>query len=297
MKLFLSILLFAELLTGCSTNQKKAENKPGDNSNPQVNPVTTAPDSVQVTNAPVKMEVIRQLADDFSGDSALLDLGNNQFMVVHQSEVIPEKPSEEDAITCPTVDKSKQCHSNIFEGCIRGNMKTTMLPGNPAREETIAQLLRRIPSDERMKEMGLSGMESAERTDAEKQNVSIKKAWLHYIYREPDNDFHLIIGDSPDISKGPLLNVEIAGIPRGATDEVINKFMKVRNQVIKDSRMGDLKCGNVKGPLNPPIPITRLVGSLYYDNPHDAGTVGRGEYKAGSAWEIHPVKEIVFGGL
>lgn len=246
-----------------------------------------------------KLEIIQKLSDDFSGSRAMLDLGNNEYMVVpveaYAESMAEDKFMRDNGISCPSVNKSKQCKSDIFQGCIRGKIKTTMLTGTATPFNTVRQLLTTLPKDETMKALKLEWFEDAERSKPERQNVWIKKAYLHMIYREPDNDFHLIIGDKPNVEESVLMNVEVSGIPRGASEETTRRFMKVRNQIINHSRMGDIKCGRVLGPLQPAIPISKLVGSLFFDDPHDEDVIGRNGVKVFRAWEIHPVKEIVFG--
>lgn len=305
------ILLFLYVLSaGCTGGEKKSPNTETVNQQDSGvidKPVTTvdsvlphvAMDSTIEIAARKKLEIIQKISDDFSGSTALLDLGNNEYMQVPSAEyeenIAEEKFMLDNGISCPSVNKSKQCKSDIFQGCIRGKIKTTMLAGTPTPFNTVRQLLASLPKDETMKAMKLSWFEDAERAKPERQNVWIKKAYLHMIYREPDNDFHLIIGDNPDVEQSILMNVEISGIPRGASEETTARFMKVRKQIINHTRMGDIKCGRVLGPLSPAIPITKLIGTLFFDDPHEAGEIGRNGVKVLRAWEIHPVKEIVFG--
>lgn len=308
------LLLLAYCLSaGCTSGDKKSTaeekvNQPDSGAalkpamaGDTVHPHPGVDSTIRVEELKVKVEVIQKLSDDFTGSRALLDLGNNEYMEVLAEEYVEnaaeEKFLRDNGISCPSVNKPRQCNSEIFQGCIRGNIKTTMLPGKPIAYNTVRELLASLPTDETMKAMKLSWFEDAERAKPERQNVSVKKAYLHMIYREPDNDFHLIIGDKPDVEESVLMNVEVSGIPRGASKETADRFREVRKQITRHDEIGDIKCGKVLGPLRPAIPITKLVGSLFFDAPHDGDVIGRNGVKVFRAWEIHPVKEIVFGGF
>lgn len=127
------------------------------------------------------------------------------------------------------------------------------------------------------------------RVSEEKYNVSVDTVYIYGIYREDDNDFHMIIGNGKTGSSMKLLNAEVSGLPEDTSDSLL---IVVRNKII--ARFGDIACkdGAYK-PVNALIPI-QIRGSIFFDIDHKAGIVGFGIYKPTTAWELHPVTGIKF---
>jgi hypothetical protein len=130
---------------------------------------------------------------------------------------------------------------------------------------------------------------SSPRADEENKNITIDEAFIYGIYREDDNDFHMIIGNGKKGSKMHLFNAEISGLPGDVDDQVLSA---VRDKIL--ARFGDIACrdGAFK-PVGTLIPI-KISGSIFFDVDHKAGVVGFGIYKPKTAWEIHPVTDIQF---
>jgi hypothetical protein len=118
-------------------------------------------------------------------------------------------------------------------------------------------------------------------------DIIVDTAYIYGLYREADNDFHMIIGNGKKGAAMKLLNVEIAGLPNTG-----NELKAVRDTII--GKFGNLACGDgAFKPVGKFIPIS-VEGSFFYDIDHQPGLVGFGLYKPKTAWEIHPVKRIVF---
>jgi hypothetical protein len=287
----LAILLFG----ACKSNDQNQES-----SSTTANTATTNTGDNKPVVITHPIDTIQKLSDSFTGDSAYMKVSDNKFIIVYAAtdslenfERITFGPS------CPSVNDDIKCKSDTFEGCVRGKVKTTMLTNTNKTFPTIKELLadlNSVSSDEVMKAKDISGTEDSKREPEEKRNVLIKKAFLYTIYREPDNDFHIIIGDSPKFSESVFLNIEVSGTPRGASATVINKFMKVRNKIKNHPNIGDLKCNSVRSLKASPFLITDLSGSLFFDDQHSAGSVGQGDAKPKTAWEIHPVKNMTIAG-
>ena len=126
-------------------------------------------------------------------------------------------------------------------------------------------------------------------------NLATFTAYL-YAYNLPaDNDFHVILGDTPVFTSGVtnLINVEVSGRPDGA--DVV--FRAVRNQFLA-------KIGN---PLNMAhgtytcmaVPIAMTVsGGPFWDVSHPNGGSGTSSCYGGipvktiNGWELHPVTSV-----
>jgi hypothetical protein len=195
------------------------------------------------------------------------------------------------ATTSPFFPAATECGGDRFAGKDRAVAKTHL---NSAQKKTFATIdalfaSGLLTSDKQMRHLTppISKDPNSTRVGNEIKEVEITKAFLYGIYKEKDNDFHVIIGNGKSGSQMKLLNIEIAALPDAGTalqaprDEIINRF-------------GDLNCGDgAFKPVGTLIPI-KVEGSLFYDIDHAAGLVGFGAFKPKTAWEIHPVKNIQF---
>ncbi|HEX9509381.1 MAG TPA: hypothetical protein VF939_02785 [Puia sp.] len=194
----------------------------------------------------------------------------------------------------PFYSNAQKCNGDVFAGTDRAMAKTHEVTDGVDTSFTafddfyssgllIAddQMIQHDPPIEKISE--------SPRVAEEKFNVSIDTVYIYGIYREDDNDFHMIIGNGKTGSDRQLLNAEISGLP-GDTDDSL--LIAVRNKII--TRFGDIACrdGAYK-PVGTLIPI-QIRGSVFFDIDHKAGVVGFGIYKPKTAWELHPVIGITF---
>lgn len=188
---------------------------------------------------------------------------------------------------------SEDCQGAVFAGKDRALVKTHTVSGHLVSFSNLNDLFASgllIP-DETMRngESGVKKDPEGERVDVEKKTVLIKQAFLYGIYRESDNDFHIIIGNGLAGSKRKLFNIEISGLPGDAPNSTLKT---PRKKII--ARFGDIRCNDgAFKPIDKLIPI-RIKGALFYDIDHPPGHVGFGNYKPKTAWEIHPVQQIIF---
>ena len=184
-----------------------------------------------------------------------------------------------------------ECSGDIFAGHDRAVAKTHPDTTQKKTFATVDALMASglLTSDTKMRNMNppIPKDPTSPRVGNETKEVEITKAFLYGIYKEKDNDFHVIIGNGKSGSQMKLLNIEIAALPNDATI-----LQAPRDTII--TRFGDLNCGDgAFKPVGTPIPI-KVEGSLFYDIDHPPGAVGFGIYKPKTAWEIHPVKNIQF---
>jgi hypothetical protein len=113
--------------------------------------------------------------------------------------------------------------------------------------------------------------------------------FLYASTKESDNDFHCIIGTAP--GKPPqFVNVEVSGLPVSGPARVPLKA--VRDAFIEffgDDLPGSSGYTKFKTPIK-----VQITGSIFFDIDHKAGVVGPVGFRPKTAWEIHPVSEIVF---
>jgi len=125
------------------------------------------------------------------------------------------------------------------------------------------------------------------RVAEEQRNVTIP-AWIWFVRRESDNDFHVIVGSSADPAAVTYMNVEVSALP-AAGDPNFTALQNARAQ-LKGLAGPDPGAADYQA-YRPPIPVT-ITGSLLFDGDHRAGEVGPVGHQPKSTWEIHPVITI-----
>jgi hypothetical protein len=178
------------------------------------------------------------------------------------------------------------CLVDEFTGQHRKAAKTSIVAGTSKVYTGLKAFMKTLQKDSVMnKNPGITQSPTNNRVPEEARPVNLKKVFLYAIKREEDNDFHLILGDG----QGSFFNVEASGLPAKGTT-FYNKLFKARNQV-KDF-FGPFCMSNYRK-FQPAIEV-EVTGSLLFDIDHDAGSVGPVGLRSTTAWEIHPITNIVF---
>jgi hypothetical protein len=178
-----------------------------------------------------------------------------------------------------------------YSGNDRKSAKTSIAHAKTEVYKTLSALLKTLPPDDFMRNHrpAISRDAGSKRTEEETRNVSLDTAYLFVLYRENDNDFHLIVGGKPDPTQAALMNMEISGLPDPHSPDY-QVLKKVREAVgEKLGNIGKSKKLFIQNPLK-----ISVSGSLFYDIDHKPGGAGYKNLKPKTAWEIHPVTEIIF---
>jgi hypothetical protein len=156
----------------------------------------------------------------------------------------------------------------------------------------LASLVTTLPDDDFMRNSHLppiSKDRNSKRVQEEERNVTLV-AYLVATKKENDNDYHLILANTPG-GDGPYLTAEVSGLPRMGSADNRTSLTNARKEYRQV--MG----GKVPGPrytiVDPPLAVT-VTGSLFYDMDHEAGVVGTGDFKPATSWEIHPITSITY---
>jgi hypothetical protein len=195
---------------------------------------------------------------------------------------------------------------DVFTGHYRLAVKTAIfrdVDGQVAPAEQVADiptLLGSLPSDADMRakypDLKIDPSASPEaklavtpfRVAEEQRNVTIP-AWIWYVRKETDNDFHVIIGSSADPAAVTYMNVEVSGLPVATDDPNFTDLQNAREQLT--GLAGHDPSQLRYEAFTPPLPVT-VTGSLLYDGDHVPGEVGPVGHKPQTTWEIHPVTTI-----
>ncbi len=181
---------------------------------------------------------------------------------------------------------STSCASN-FTGVDRAVAKTSFATATSFAYGSFNAFRNTLQTDTYMRGLGITT--SSNRASVENRNVKFSSAYLYAIKRESDNDFHMIIGDA---SLNALTNCEASGLPAtGAAS--YNAISAVKNSVT--TKLGTNLCSQSSYLIfNPAIHIVSFKGSTFFDIDHAAGTIGPTGYRPTTAWEIHPIQEVLF---
>jgi hypothetical protein len=179
---------------------------------------------------------------------------------------------------------------DTFAGTDRRDPKTSVATGALESYPAIAALRSSFPTDQFMRGLGITRAPDSERTSEEQHNVTVG-AYIYAASKESDNDFHLIVGDKGCAVGGCFINVEVSGLPQQQGNPNFQTLSAVRTKFLTYLNQHQPSRGYEK--FAPPIAVT-LTGSIFFDVDHPAGTVGPVGLKPSSAWEIHPLTDIVF---
>lgn len=196
-------------------------------------------------------------------------------------EVVPEAAPK---TAIPAADR--------FTGTSRRAAKTTVFAGPVEEFDTLGALLDSLPANDLMRAKGISNAPGSARVAEERRNVRVT-AFIYAFKKEPDKDYHVILGDAPGTPGGRFLNVEVSGIPAAGTAENRARLWAVRNEFKSAFGLGGSGPNKYFKPV-PPVPV-RVAGSLFWDADHESPPfVGPSSHKPLTPWEVHPVSEIEF---
>jgi len=187
-----------------------------------------------------------------------------------------------------------------YIGTDRGKAKTSIATGPlttyPALGDLLDDVLGSFPDQKMLnRDPPLRKDFDFDRAPEENRNVTVS-AWLYAIKKEAnDNDYHLIAGSDPNVAPIRYMNMEISGLP--PSDPARSKLQVPREalkQFLRDQH--DQVTTTTYFRFEDPVPV-RVTGSLFYDIDHRPGAVGSFQDPPrvpATAWEVHPISEIVF---
>lgn len=223
----------------------------------------------------------------------ILRLPSGKMIEVEMVEEMSDEESPEEMETRRASEFS--CVTPIFAGKVRKFSKTIPHSGGRAKSfKSIADLLEWLPSDSSMKfhSPKIDRGENGQRVEEEQKNIILKKVYILSIYREEDNDFHVVLCDIPVYDgKAALFSAEVSGLPSAdqASSSTMNDLEDVRETIT--NQLGDLNCGRTFMFKKGGLPV-KIKGSLFFDIHHAGQVHGRQGLHPKSAWEIHPITKF-----
>lgn len=186
----------------------------------------------------------------------------------------------------------KNCAIDDFTGTHRKMAKTTIVASKGVETfSDLPGLIQTLPNDNVMtsRRPPISNNPYFLRVIEEERNVKVKEAYMYAITRQADNDFLVILGSDPDYRKAVFFNVEISGLPE-SSKESYAALNTVRTKL--KTQFGNV-CGKTLLLMDNPVKVS-VTGSLFFDIDQKPGKTGPKKLRTTTAWEIHPVSEIVF---
>ena len=174
----------------------------------------------------------------------------------------------------------------IFTGVARKDAKLTMSTASTVSYTSITAVTSLTTP---------SGLNSSSPRTGVENNMASFTAYL-YAYNLPaDNDFHLILGNTPTFVSGTtnLINVEVSGRPN-SSDTI---FKAVRNQFLAKIGNPTTMSHGTYTCIATPIAIA-VTGGPFWDTSHPSGGSGTSSCYGGvsmktiNGWELHPVNSI-----
>ena len=180
-----------------------------------------------------------------------------------------------------------------YHGSYRVECKTTLYEGGKKSFTDLASLIAWLPTKAEMKRDHPHITAKTKRLPEEEHYVTVD-AYIYAIKKEDnDNDFHVIMGSTPQKEKDTkFMAAEVSGLREGGT---CNDKLQVPRDELK-RHFGDRLPGYSYHTFDyyggSPIPV-KVSGPLFFDK-HPAGGVGTKDYKTTTSWEIHPVADMIF---
>jgi hypothetical protein len=191
--------------------------------------------------------------------------------------------------------------NQIFTGTYRAPAKTSVAKSAAPLKKypDLSTLLQSLPKDSAMRAKYPALRKTAKKWPQQREleemvNVRIDACWICAVSYEHgvkgDNDFHVILSDSPAPPFTKVMNAEVAGLPETGPD--VSRLKAVRKKFLSFF----LHTPQPGGFLPPSKPLhVRVEGSLFFDGHHGAGgksDPGPSWAKPKTVWEVHPIYKL-----
>jgi len=197
------------------------------------------------------------------------------------------QPIQQESVGLPKLN----CSTERFYGKTRAAVKTSAAQAEVEKYANLEDLLKTLPTPDYMRKKSklLGNTRSEKRVEEENRNVTIKKCYIYFMKREPDNDYHIIVGSQSTLEKSVFFNIEVSGLPD--PDSIGYAALDKARKQFQD-KFGPY-CFESYQRYEVPVEVS-ITGSLFYDIGHGDGVVGPKGYRPPTSWEIHPVTAIDF---
>jgi hypothetical protein len=200
---------------------------------------------------------------------------------------------------CATADPTVV--NQTFAGTYRAPVKTSIAKPPAVLKECpdLSSLLQSLPKDSAMRSKYSALRKGVrnwpkQREPEELVNAKIDSCWICAVKYEhgakADNDFHLVLSNSPKPPFTTVMNMEVAGLPKTGPD--VSRLKSLRATFLSFFKTTPPSGSFTR--VSPPIHV-QVEGSLYFDGDHNAGgksDPGPSWAKPKTVWEVHPIYKL-----
>jgi hypothetical protein len=210
------------------------------------------------------------------------------------SYAIRTEPDDADRDEVVPVPPTAAPGGDNFRGTARKAAKLSIAAAPVESFNDVKDLIASLAAENSMKNHNpaITTDASSNRVSEEKRNVKVR-TFLYAASKENDNDFHLILGRSPNAAPEMYMTMELSGLPPSGSPSFA-KLDSARS-AFKSFFGSDLPGSNYDF-YDPPIPV-EVEGSLFFDMSHANGSrPGPSSLRSQmpAIWEVHPITRMVF---
>jgi len=220
-----------------------------------------------------------------------------QYRIIRTNEVdaYEAKPTKTAVAEAMVLEAKKKPKGDNFQGTSRKAAKLSIADAKTEKFNDLADVIKSFVPDKTMAKKKISTDAKSNRVEEEKRNVKVE-AFIYAASAEDDNDFHLIIGRSPDAGGAEVyMTMELAGLPPASAKS--HEALKAARDAFKKF-FAKFFANNLPGTsydfYDPPIRI-QVEGSAFFDASHAKGSKPGPQSlraKIPTVWELHPISKI-----
>jgi len=239
-------------------------------------------------------KTVKSITQCKQGERARLSAANGKVysFVVEKADLETEQEG-----AMGMMEINSPCDGETFDGTDRKAAKLSLSTAPVQTYASLDALIKTLPADDKIgrRNPKITTDAASLRVKEEQRNVYVKKAWIYTLAREGDEDFHTIIGNTPMPTPATkYFNAEISGLPAAGSNSLA--LRTVRTTYKHFFGLDKAACqGGYVATFTKPVEI-EFKGSLFFDQLHYDGqaSIGHGNAKPKSYWEVHPVSFIKF---
>ncbi|MEK6409899.1 MAG: hypothetical protein AABN34_23495 [Acidobacteriota bacterium] len=230
--------------------------------------------------------------------NTLTAIVNTHIKRVQNSVETTKESAEVVADTSLPVDFRAPLKGDNFRGTARKTAKLSIGNGAVETFKDLKDLIASLPAANQMRNHipPITVSANSRRVNEEQRNVRVR-CFLYCASRGDNNDFHLVIGRSPQLQPEIYMLTRVSGLPT-RNSETFSRLRAVRDSFKSHfkNNQGGLPTHLSYDFYHPPIPLD-VEGSLFFNMSHARGSKSGPvslKSRMPTIWEIHPITEIVF---
>jgi hypothetical protein len=188
------------------------------------------------------------------------------------------------------IQKAHDIPGDDHQGSARSAARLSIGIGPVENFNELKDLIDSLPPDSTMMSHVPPITKDSGRVNEEQRNIRVR-AFLYAARKGRDNDFHLIVGQTPRAKREMYMIMDVSGLPSSSSQSFPQ--LNAARTAFKDFFGADL-CGLSYDFYGPPIPV-EVEGSLFFNIGHATpGPKSLTSRIKRKKWEVRPITKIVF---